>query len=107
MVICKDWVTRTTKNGDYSTCVYVCASAHQCGLTVPHYVKNMLIILVGLQSKVMMHWKIMIMTDKDGTQWCRGMFCAFSALQPKGRGFESTSHHCIATLDKLLTHNCL
>ena len=28
-------------------------------------------------------------------------------LQPKGRGFESTSRHCVATLDKLLTQNCL
>jgi len=31
----------------------------------------------------------------------------FRVLQPKGRGFESASRHCIATLDKLLTHNCL
>src|SRR6218665_1891125 len=37
-----------------------------------------------------------------GTRLCRGMYCA---LQPKGRRFESTSSHCVATLDKLLTHN--
>jgi len=30
----------------------------------------------------------------------------FSALQPEGRGFKSTLRHCVATLDKLLTHNC-
>ena len=29
------------------------------------------------------------------------MFCA---LQPEGRRFKSTSSHCVATLDKLLTH---
>ena len=28
-------------------------------------------------------------------------------LQPKGCWFESTSSHCVATLDKLLTQNCL
>ena len=39
-----------------------------------------------------------------GTQWCRGMFCA---LQSKCHGFESTSRNYVATLDKLLTHNCL
>jgi len=39
-----------------------------------------------------------------GTPWCWGMLCA---LQMKGRGFESTSSHCVATLNKLLTHNCL
>src|SRR6218665_353593 len=38
------------------------------------------------------------------TRGSRGMF---SALQPKGRRFESTSSHCVVTLDKLLTHNCL
>src|SRR6218665_998826 len=39
-----------------------------------------------------------------GTPWCRDMFCA---LQTEGRRFESTSSHCVATLDKLLTHNCV
>ena len=29
------------------------------------------------------------------------------ALRLQGRGFESTSSHCVATLDKLLTNNCL
>src|SRR6218665_2023320 len=28
-------------------------------------------------------------------------------LQSKGPGFESTSCHCVATLDKLLTPNCM
>src|SRR6218665_1761101 len=32
-----------------------------------------------------------------------GMFCA---LQLEGCWFESTSSHCVATLDKLLTDNC-
>src|SRR6218665_2387183 len=32
------------------------------------------------------------------------MFCA---MQPEGRKFESTSSHCVATLEKLLAHNCL
>src|SRR6218665_2481205 len=32
------------------------------------------------------------------------MLCAF---QQESRKFESTSRHCVATLDKLLTHNCL
>src|SRR6218665_3468680 len=38
---------------------------------------------------------------QDGTRWFRGMFCA---LQPKGCGFESTSSHCVVTLEKMLTH---
>ena len=38
------------------------------------------------------------------TRWCSGMFCA---LWPEGRRLESTSSHCVATLDKLLTHDCL
>ena len=39
-----------------------------------------------------------------GARWCR---CGFSALQPERPWFESTSTHCVMTLDKLLTHNCL
>jgi len=39
-----------------------------------------------------------------GTRWCGDMFCA---LQPEGFRFESTSVHLVATLDKLVTHNCL
>jgi len=31
----------------------------------------------------------------------------FYALQPEGCGFESTSNHCVATMDKLLTHSCM
>ena len=42
----------------------------------------------------------------DGMRWCRRIFCALQ-MQPEGRWFESTSSHCIATLDKLLTCNCL
>jgi len=33
------------------------------------------------------------------TLWC--------ALQPEGSRLESTSSHCVANLDKLLTHNIL
>ena len=33
--------------------------------------------------------------------WCSGMVCT---LQPKGLRFESASSHCVATMDKLLTH---
>jgi len=36
--------------------------------------------------------------------WCSD---GFGALHPKGCRFESTSSHCVPTLDQLLTHYCL